>query len=235
MEKKSLDRERRFLYTHEEALRNQGHTAIAGIDEAGRGPLAGPVVAAAVVLPAGLMLPGLFDSKKVSPTERYRLEEEIKARATAWAVAQATSEEIDCINILEATKLAMGRALAALSVMPDYLLLDGLRQKLTLPEHFPGDIPLEAVVKGDAKVACISAASILAKTCRDREMEQWDVRYPSYGFAKHKGYPTAAHRQAVIAYGACPIHRQSFLGFAKGAQQRAAHQLSMFTMESDEA
>ena len=195
------------LEAREEALRQAGFRAIAGLDEAGRGPLAGPVVAAAVILKPGQRFLGLNDSKKVSPANRLRLEAEIKEKAAAWALGSASPEEIDRLNILGATKLAMERALAELSrrLRPDYLLLDALKLAV--------DFPQEGIVKGDAKVACIAAASILAKTCRDRIMEELEARYPGYGFARHKGYPTAAHREAVLRLGPCPVHRRSFLGF----------------------
>ena len=189
----------------EEEVRAAGFLSIAGLDEAGRGPLAGPVVAAAVILPPGLLLQGLNDSKKVSPAKRSRLESEIKEKAVAWGLGEASHEEIDTVNILNATKLAMTRALDSLPVTPDYLLLDAIRLPVALPQ--------ESIVKGDATVACISAASILAKTYRDGVMEKWDIQYPEYGFRQHKGYPTAAHRKAVMALGPCPIHRRSFLGF----------------------
>lgn len=195
------------LEAREEALRQAGFRAIAGLDEAGRGPLAGPVVAAAVILKPGQRFLGLNDSKKVSPANRLRLEAEIKEKAAAWALGSASPEEIDRLNILGATKLAMERALAELSrrLRPDYLLLDALKLAV--------DFPQEGIVKGDAKVACIAAASILAKTCRDRIMEELEARYPGYGFARHKGYPTAAHREAVLRLGPCPVHRRSFLHF----------------------
>lgn len=195
------------LEAREEALRQAGFRAIAGLDEAGRGPLAGPVVAAAVILKPGQRFLGLNDSKKVSPANRLRLEAEIKEKAAAWALGSASPEEIDRLNILGATKLAMERALAELSrrLRPDYLLLDALKLAV--------DFPQEGIVKGDAKVACIAAASILAKTCRDRIMEELEARYPGYGFARHKGYPTAAHREAVLRLGPCPVHRRSFLRF----------------------
>ena len=189
----------------EEEVRAAGFLSIAGLDEAGRGPLAGPVVAAAVILPPGLLLQGLNDSKKVSPSRRSRLAADIKREATAWGIGEASHEEIDAINILNATKLAMTRALDSLAVAPDYLLLDAIRLSVALPQ--------EAIIKGDATVACISAASILAKTYRDSLMETWDVCYPAYGFRQHKGYPTAAHRKLVMELGPCPIHRRSFLGF----------------------
>ncbi|MCL2121523.1 MAG: ribonuclease HII [Clostridiales bacterium] len=194
----------------EAGLRLAGYQAVAGLDEAGRGPLAGPVVAAAVILPLGLLLPGLNDSKKVSPANRLRLEAEIKEKACAWGIGEASHTEIDEYNILNATKLAMTRALDALAIKPDYLLLDAIR--------LPGSCPQESIIQGDAKVACISAASILAKTGRDRQMEEWDRLYPNYGFLRHKGYPTASHRETLLAIGPCPIHRRSFLGFMDKAK-----------------
>ncbi len=211
-EKERLERERLAkLAERELALRAEGFQAIAGLDEAGRGPLAGPVVAAAVILEPGSFFPGLNDSKQVSLANRLRLEQEIKAKAVAWAIGEASPEEIDKHNILGATKLAMIRAVAALPISPDYLLLDALRLAL--------DLPQEAVIKGDAKIACISAASILAKTHRDRLMEEWDRQYPVYGFCQNKGYPTEAHRKTVIEKGFCPIHRQSFLSFFRKAKE----------------
>ena len=189
----------------------QGYSFVAGLDEAGRGPLAGPVVAAAVILPRGFRLPGLNDSKKLSLAQRLRLEEAIKERAVAWAVGQATPAEIDQLNILKATKLAMIRAIQTLSRQPDYLLLDALRLDIPLPQ--------ESIIKGDAKCACISAASVIAKTYRDRLMEELHELYPQYGFSQHKGYPTRMHRLAVEKYGPCPCHRQSFLGFLAREKQ----------------
>ena len=176
---------------------------VAGVDEAGRGPLAGPVVAAAVVLPEDFELCGLTDSKKLSEVKRQGLEIEIKAVALAWSVAEASIEEIDELNILHATMLAMRRAVAGLKVAPQKVLVDGNRCP---------DIPqqVECIVKGDLIEPCISAASILAKQARDRMMMALDMLYPQYGFARHKAYPTAAHRQALVTYGACPAHRRSF-------------------------
>jgi len=176
---------------------------VAGVDEAGRGPLAGPVVAAAVVLPENFELCGLTDSKKLSEVKRQGLEIEIKAVALAWSVAEASIEEIDELNILHATMLAMRRAVAGLKVAPQKVLVDGNRCP---------DIPqqVECIVKGDLIEPCISAASILAKQARDRMMMALDMLYPQYGFARHKAYPTAAHRQALVTYGACPAHRRSF-------------------------
>ena len=176
---------------------------VAGVDEAGRGPLAGPVVAAAVVLPSRIILPGLTDSKRLSERKRQSLEILIKEKALAWSVAEASIEEIDELNILHATMLAMRRAVAGLKVAPQKVLVDGNRCP---------DIPqaVECIVKGDLTEPCISAASILAKQSRDRMMMALDILYPQYGFARHKAYPTALHRQALIEYGACPAHRRSF-------------------------
>lgn len=176
---------------------------IAGVDEAGRGPLAGPVVAAAVILPDEYALAGLTDSKKLSEKKRRVLEVQIKETAIAWAVAEASTAEIDKLNILHATMLAMQRAVGALQPVPSKVLVDGNRAP-DIP------LPVECIVKGDLSEACISAASILAKQARDRMMLSLDQRYPQYGFARHKAYPTAAHRQALLEYGACPAHRRSF-------------------------
>jgi len=176
---------------------------VAGVDEAGRGPLAGPVVAAAVILDPGRPIAGLDDSKRLAPAERERLAGQIRRRALAWAVGRAEAEEIDRLNILQATFLAMRRAVAALDPAPDYALVDGNR--------WPGlPCPGEPVVGGDGKVAAIAAASILAKTVRDAEMASLDRRYPGYGFAAHKGYPTPAHLEALRRLGPCPEHRRSF-------------------------
>ncbi len=176
---------------------------VAGVDEAGRGPLAGPVVAAAVVLPIKFELPGLTDSKRLSAPRRQTLEAQIKDNALAWSVAEASIEEIDELNILHATMLAMRRAVAGLKVAPQKVLVDG---------NYCPDIPqaVECIVKGDLSEPCISAASILAKQARDRMMMALDLLYPQYGFAQHKAYPTARHRQALIEFGACPAHRRSF-------------------------
>lgn len=176
---------------------------VCGIDEAGRGPLAGPVVAAAVILDPARPIAGLDDSKKLSEKKRLLLADEIRAKALAWAVAEASVEEIDRLNILHATMLAMQRAVAGLQIVAEAALVDGNRcPKLA--------IPAEAVVKGDGKIASIAAASILAKTVRDAGMLELDARYPQYGFARHMGYPTAAHRAALAAHGASPVHRKSF-------------------------
>lgn len=176
---------------------------IAGVDEAGRGPLAGPVVAAAVILPVNFILEGLTDSKKLSEKKRSILEGQIKEQAIAWSVAQSSVAEIDQLNILHASLLAMQRAVQALQVEPARVLVDGNRAPQLAQ-------PVECIVKGDLSEACISAASILAKQDRDRRMLELDRRYPQYGFARHKAYPTAAHRQALLDHGACPEHRRSF-------------------------
>ncbi|HCJ51846.1 MAG TPA: ribonuclease HII [Gallionella sp.] len=182
---------------------NQLSILICGVDEAGRGPLAGPVSAAAVILDPANPIPGLNDSKKLSEKQRDKLALLIRERALAWAVAYASVEEIDRLNILQATLLAMQRAVQALSIQPQQVLVDGLYCPQT-------GIPSEAIVKGDSKVAAISAASILAKTDRDALMLQLDAQYPQYGFSIHKGYPTAAHLAALRAHGASEVHRKSF-------------------------
>ncbi|MBR2716599.1 MAG: ribonuclease HII [Oscillospiraceae bacterium] len=177
---------------------------VCGLDEAGRGPLAGPVCAAAVILPEGWEPEGLNDSKKLSPQKREALYGEITAGALAWSVAFASEKEIDEVNILQATFLAMRRALEGLSVKPDFALVDGNRD--------PGlGLPTRCEVKGDGRYACIAAASVLAKVSRDRLMDEYDGVYPQYGFLRHKGYPTKAHYEALAEFGPCPIHRRSFL------------------------
>jgi ribonuclease HII len=176
---------------------------IAGVDEVGRGPLVGDVVAAAVILDPKRPIEGLADSKKLSEQRREHLYELIRERALAWCVAKASPAEIDELNILHATLLAMQRAVAGLKVAPDYALIDGNRCPV-LP------CPAEPVVKGDARVAEISAASILAKVERDRQMQQLHLQFPEYGFARHKGYPTPEHLEALSRLGALPEHRRSF-------------------------
>ncbi len=176
---------------------------VCGIDEAGRGPLAGPVVAAAVILDPARPIPGLNDSKKLSEKKRDALAVLIRERALAWAVAEASVDEIDRLNILHATMLAMQRAVAGLSIKPESALVDGNRcPKL--------DMPAEAAVKGDGKIASIAAASILAKTVRDAGMLILHAKYPHYGFDRHMGYPTAEHCAALETHGASPVHRRSF-------------------------
>lgn len=176
---------------------------IAGVDEVGRGPLVGAVVTAAVILDPARPIVGLADSKKLSEKKRLALFEEIKEKALAWSLGRAEPHEIDELNILHATMLAMQRAVAGLPITPEFVLIDGNRCP-ALP------MPVQAVVKGDSKVAEISAASILAKVTRDREMAELDAQYPQYGFAKHKGYPTADHLRLLAEHGAIAEHRRSF-------------------------
>ncbi|ELI1805276.1 TPA: ribonuclease HII [Vibrio parahaemolyticus] len=181
----------------------QGYQLIAGVDEVGRGPLVGDVVTAAVILDPNNPIEGLNDSKKLSEKKRLALLPEIKENALAWAVGRCSPEEIDELNILQATMVAMQRAIAGLKVQPDLVLIDGNR----CPE-LPMDS--QAVVKGDLRVAEISAASIIAKVVRDQEMEELDKQYPQFGFAKHKGYPTKAHFEAIEQHGVISEHRKSF-------------------------
>lgn len=195
-----------LTYELEEQARSAGFRVVCGIDEAGRGPLCGPVVAAACILPEGLVIDGLNDSKKLSPAARDRLFDQIKANAIAYAIAEGSVEEIDRLNILEATLLAMRRAVAALEVPPDYLLVDG-----NIYRGF--DLPGRSVIGGDAASPSIAAASILAKVTRDRLCLDLDRDYPQYGIAKHKGYGTPAHIAALKEYGPSPIHRRQFIRF----------------------
>lgn len=176
---------------------------LCGVDEAGRGPIAGPVVAAAVILDPNRPIEGVTDSKKLSEKKRQALSIEIKAHALYWAIAQCDVDEIDSLNILHASMLAMTRAVEALPVLPEHVLVDGNR----LP-HL--SVPATAVVRGDASEACIGAASILAKVERDRQMHEWHAKYPQYDFAKHKAYPTAQHLELIKVHGVTPIHRRSF-------------------------
>lgn len=178
-------------------------TILAGVDEAGRGPLAGPVVAAAVVLSASYPIDGLADSKTLSALRRETLAVQIRAHATAWALGMASVEEIDRLNILQATLLAMQRAVQGLGMTPDLVLVDGNRAPRL-------SCPVRTVVRGDALIKSISAASILAKVARDAILQNLDGEYPGYGFAVHKGYPTAAHQRALEALGPSPVHRRSF-------------------------
>lgn len=191
------------LWEKEKQLAAAGCRRIAGIDEAGRGPLAGPVVAACVVLPTGLYIPGLNDSKKVTPSKRAALAEIIRTSAVDWSVGIVDHGEIDRINILQAAKKAMVKAVNGLSREADYLLIDAL--ELDLP------IAQEGIIRGDSLCASIAAASIIAKTYRDSLMELMDELYPEYGFKEHKGYGTPRHLEALRQYGPCPIHRASFL------------------------
>lgn len=183
-----------------------GYTAVCGCDEAGRGPLCGPVVAAAVILPRNEIIEGLDDSKKLTEKKREKLFDIIKEKAIAYAIAESTPEEIDEFNILNASMLAMRRAVDALSVKADFALIDG-----NCSRGF--GIDTETVVKGDSKSYSIAAASILAKVTRDRGCAELDKEYPMYGIAKHKGYPTKDHMDAVRKFGPSPIHRKTFLKF----------------------
>ncbi len=192
-------------YIIENELHQEGYALVCGVDEAGRGPLCGPVFAAACILPDGLVLEGLNDSKKLTEKKREALFPQIQQRALAWAIASASAKEIDEINILQARLLAMRRAVEMLEIKPDYALVDGNRDP-EIPE-----VPSLLIVGGDAKSASIGAASILAKVARDRAMLDLDQAYPQYLFAKHKGYPTKLHVEKLLEHGACPEHRQTFL------------------------
>lgn len=194
----------RNMWEIEEALAEKGVGVICGVDEAGRGPLAGPVYAAAVILPEHLEIPGLDDSKKLTDKRRRELMPVIKEQAIAYGIGVATEKEIDEINILQATFLAMGRAIAQLEGKADFALIDGNREK-------DFGLPVMTVVKGDSRSANIAAASILAKVSRDDYMEEMAKQYPEYGFEIHKGYGTKAHYEALRTYGHCPIHRLTFL------------------------
>ena len=184
-------------------FKGRHYQRLAGIDEAGRGPLAGPVVAAAVILDARDPVAGLADSKRLCHARRLRLSAEIKARALAWAVAEAGVEEIDRLNILNASLLAMQRAVESLAIAPELALVDGLQTPAVR-------CPAQAVVRGDSRIPAISAASIIAKVERDRQMTALEDRYPGYGFAAHKGYPTRRHLAALARLGVTAIHRRSF-------------------------
>ena len=193
-----------WLEFEQQAAAN-GYSAVCGVDEAGRGPLAGPVCAAAVILPQGKLIEGVNDSKKLSEKKREALFEVIKAEARSYAVAYASIEEIEELNILNATMLAMKRAVEGLSIKADFAMIDGNR----LP---PLDIDAEYIIKGDAKSMSVACASILAKVSRDRLLYGYAKEFPQYGFDKHKGYGTKAHRDAILRYGPCKYHRLSFLG-----------------------
>ncbi|MFZ5753670.1 MAG: ribonuclease HII [Bacillota bacterium] len=192
-----------ILWEKETDLRKNGYTHIAGLDEAGRGPLAGPVVAACVVLSSGCSLPGLNDSKQLTLDARSKLAELIKEQCIAWSIGICDHQEIDRINIYQATIKAMVKAVQSLKIQPDYLIIDALK--------LPLNIPQEGIVQGDCKCAAIAAASIIAKTYRDRVMDVLDQIYPQYGFKEHKGYATPRHVEAIRRYGPCEIHRQSFM------------------------
>ena len=188
----------------ENSLYEKGYEYIAGVDEAGRGPLAGPVCAAAVILPKGIVIEGIDDSKKLSEKKREQLFDEIISKALSYSVQFADPDVIDEINIKQATSIAMHNAVKALTVAPSYVIIDG-------KDNIPYDIPYEYVIKGDAKSQTIAAASILAKVSRDRLMVSLDEKYPEYGFKQHKGYGTAVHIKAIQEYGVTDIHRKSFM------------------------
>jgi ribonuclease HII len=197
------------LWTLEREQWNKGHSLLCGVDEAGAGPLAGPVYAAAVILPREIEIPGLNDSKKLTEKKREILFDEITARAEAWSVAFATAEEIDGLDILNARMLAMQRAIDGLPVKPDICLIDGNRDH---GSRVSIETPHVTLIGGDGKSASIAAASILAKVSRDRHVSQeLEALYPQYGFAGHKGYGTKAHYAALDQYGPCPVHRRTFL------------------------
>ena len=195
----------KLLKEYENKLHEEGIEFIAGIDEAGRGPLAGPVVVGAVIMKPDSFIEGVNDSKKISESKREKLYEQITEEAIAWSVGIVTEKEIDELNILNATKKALEKAIEGLEIRPDRILVDAL-------EHIDTKgIPYTSVIKGDAKMYSISAASIIAKVTRDRIMREYDEVYPEYGFAKHKGYGTAAHISAIKEHGSCPLHRRTFI------------------------
>ena len=193
-------------YNIERSLIDKGYTYVCGVDEAGRGPLCGPVVAAACILPVGLYIEGLNDSKKLTAKKREAIFDKIIENALAYSIAEASVEEIDELNILEADMLAMRRAIEGLSIKADYALIDG-----NVSHGFP--IPTMTVIHGDATSPSIAAASILAKVTRDRMCEEMDKQYPMYGIAKHKGYGTKQHMEALREHGPSPIHRKKFIRF----------------------
>lgn len=189
---------------YEQSAELKGYKAICGVDEAGRGPLAGPVCAAAVIVPPNTIIDGVNDSKKLTEKKRETLFDVIKETAVSYCIAYASVEEIESINILNATMLAMKRAVEGLEVKADYAMIDGNKMP-------PIDIDGETIVKGDAKSMSIACASILAKVSRDRLLYEYAKEYPQYQFDKHKGYGTVVHREAILEYGPCPYHRMSFL------------------------
>ena len=195
----------KVLKQHEDELRKKGFKTICGIDEAGRGPLAGPVVVASVIMPEESFIEGINDSKKISEKKREKLYDQIIEEAISYGISIIGQEEIDEINILNATKKGLTDSLKELKVKPDLIIVDALAHIDTL------GIPYESIIKGDAKCYSISAASILAKVTRDRIMREWATIYPQYGFEQHKGYGTAKHISAIKEYGACPIHRKTFI------------------------
>ena len=203
MKEKEIER-LNILKNIENNWHKKGKKLVCGIDEAGRGPLAGPVVVAAVIMPEDSFIEGVNDSKKISEKKREKLYDEITENAIAWSVGIIDQNEIDEINILNATKKGLTTALTELKEKPDIILVDALTKIDTL------GIPYESIIKGDAKSYSIAAASIIAKVTRDRIMRQWDEIYPQYGFINHKGYGTKAHIDAIKQYGLCPLHRKSF-------------------------
>ena len=200
-------------FSFDDVYRHDGVSVICGLDEAGRGPLAGPVVAGACILPQGIVIDGLDDSKKLSEKKREKLYDIITESALSWGVGIATPEEIDNINILAASLLAMRRAYEATGAKADLLLVDGNRT-----EGFT--LPAQAIVGGDGKSPSIAAASVIAKVTRDRMMTELDKEYPEYGFAGHKGYPTKAHKLVVYLHGPSPCHRRSFLKFLERDREK---------------
>jgi ribonuclease HII len=199
------DREATDKALVEELIRGQGYRWLAGVDEAGRGPLAGPVVAGAVIMRPGDEIPGVRDSKLLTPRQRERLYQDITSRALSWGVGIVGPREIEQYNILQATLRAMKAAVLSLDPSPDFLLIDGINR-------IPVDLPQQAIKKGDARCPCIAAASIVAKVTRDRLMMEYHEHYPVYNFARHKGYPTRTHREAIRQHGCCEIHRRTFKG-----------------------
>ena len=200
---KKIDENIDWLFYENQAISN-GYNIVCGVDEAGRGPLAGPVYAAAVILPKGYIIEGVNDSKKLSEKKREELFEKIKAESLAFSIGIATAEEIDEINILQATFLAMKRAVEGLQICPDYAMIDGNRKPNI-------SVPCETIIKGDGKSASIACASILAKVSRDRYMLEMAEKYPEYQFEKHKGYGTKLHYEMLDKFGPCDIHRKTFL------------------------
>ena len=209
LDKQQKEQERvASMWQYETEAKAKGYKYVAGTDEVGRGPLAGPVVAAAVILPEGIDLPGINDSKKLTEKQREALMEKIKREAISWAIMEVDERMIDEVNILEASRIAMQQAVKALPTPADFVLVDGLdNPQITLPN--------QAIVKGDSKSISIAAASIIAKVYRDRLMKIYDKAYPGYGFAEHKGYPTEEHIKAIEKLGPTPIHRMSFAPLRK--------------------
>ena len=209
-------------HSFERGAISRGYRLVAGVDEAGRGPLAGPVVAGAVILPEGFLIEGLADSKTLSQPQRERLYALVMENAVAVGVGMADPAQIDRVNILQATLLAMRGAVAAMAPAPDFLLIDGLN---TI--DWPG--PQQAIVKGDALSHSISAASVVAKVTRDRIMEKLAAEYPMYGFAQHKGYGSREHREAIKKHGPCPAHRMTFKGVREFIQGGAPAQMELLS------